>query len=117
MPTLTASTTAQLNADITSASNATSGGFVIDLAANLTETANLDAINLQSGVQLTIDGSSGGSGDFTLHGAGSFGFIVDAGAVTVENLDISDAVLSGDLAFGDVDALERCFCRERGDRA
>ena len=95
MPTLTASTTAQLNADITSASNATSGGFVVDLAANLTETANLDAINLQSGVQLTIDGSSGGSGDFTLHGAGSFGFIIDSGAVTIENLDISDAVLSG----------------------
>jgi autotransporter passenger strand-loop-strand repeat protein len=43
-------------------------------------------------VQLTISGSGGSS---TLDGGGSFGLVVDAGSVTIENLDISNAVLSG----------------------
>ena len=89
--TLTASTTAKLNQDIATVDAATSGGFIIDLQGNITETANLDAINLQSGVQLTINGS----GSYTLDGAGSYGFIVDAGSATIENLDIGDAVLAG----------------------
>jgi autotransporter passenger strand-loop-strand repeat protein len=98
--TLSASTTAQLNQDIATVDAATSGGFIIDLQGNITETANLDAINLQSGVQLTIDGS----GSFTLDGAGSFGFVVDAGAgsATIENLDISNAVLAGGSVPGTV---------------
>jgi fibronectin-binding autotransporter adhesin len=90
--TLSASTTAQLNQDIATVDAATSGGFIIDLQGNITETANLDAINLQPGVQLTIDGSNG---NYTLDGAGSFGLVVDAGSVTIENLDIRNAVLSG----------------------
>ena len=93
--TLTASTTAQLNQDIATVDAAAAGGFIIDLQSNITETANLDAINLQSGVQLTINGSGGSSGSHTLDGAGSFGLVVDAGSVTIENLDISNAVLSG----------------------
>ena len=93
--TLTASTTAQLNQDIATVDAASSGGFVIDLQGNITETANLDAINLQSGVQLTINGSGGSAGSHTLDGAGSFGLVVDAGSVAIENLDISNAVLFG----------------------
>ena len=93
--TLSASTAVTLNQDIATVDAATSGGFIIDLQGNITETANLDAINLQSGVQLTINGSNGSGGSYTLDGAGSFGLVVDAGSVTIENLDISNAVLSG----------------------
>ena len=83
--TLTASTTAQLNQDIATANAATSGGFIIDLQGNITETTQLNAIDLQSGVLLTIDGSNGSGGIHTLNGAGSHGFVVDAGSVTIEN--------------------------------
>jgi hypothetical protein len=38
--TLTASTTAQLNQDIATANAATSGGFIIDLQGNITETTS-----------------------------------------------------------------------------
>ena len=93
--TLTASTTAQLNQAIATANAATSGGFIVDLLANITETTQLHAINLQSGVPLTIDGSDGSGGIHTLNGAGSNGFVVSAGSVTIENLRLSNAVLSG----------------------
>jgi hypothetical protein len=39
--TLTASTTAQLNQDIATANAATSGGFIMDLQGNITETTQL----------------------------------------------------------------------------
>jgi hypothetical protein len=55
--TLTASTTAQLSQAIATANAATSGGFIIDLQGNITATTPLHAIDLQSGVPLTIDGS------------------------------------------------------------
>ena len=44
---LTASTTAQLGQDIATANAATSGGFIIDLLANIVETIQFKAINLQ----------------------------------------------------------------------
>src|SRR5580700_3079048 len=101
---LTASTTAELNQDIAAADAATSGSIVVDLQGNITETADLDAINLQSGVTLTINGSNGSGGSYTLDGAGSYsGLLVDAGsAVAIGNLDISDSVstLSGGTFFG-----------------
>jgi autotransporter passenger strand-loop-strand repeat protein len=97
--TLTASTRAELNQDIATVDAATSGDFTIDLQGNITETANLDAISLQPGVQLTINGSGGSN---TLDGAGSFGLVVDAGSVTIENLDIRNAVLSGGSIPGTV---------------
>ena len=93
--TLTASTTAQLNQDIATADAAASGGFIIDLQGNITATGQLNAIDLQPGVSLTIDGSNGSGGVHTLNGAGSHGFVVDAGSVTIENLGLSNAVLSG----------------------
>ena len=105
--TLTASTTAQLNQDIATANAATSGGFIIDLQGNITETTQLNAIDLQSGVPLTIDGSNGSGGVHTLNGAGSHGFLVNAGSVTIENLGLSNAVLSGRFVFRDRDACER----------
>ncbi len=93
--TLTASTTAQLDQGIATANAAASGGFIIGLQGNITETTQLDAIDLQSGVPLTVDGSNGSGGIYTLNGAGSHGFLVDAGSVTIENLGLRSAVLSG----------------------
>jgi hypothetical protein len=93
--TLTASTEVELNTDIAEANAAASGSFVIDLLGDITETADLTAIDLQSGVTLIIDGNDGSGGSFTLDGAGSNnGISVDAGGagsgVTIENLEISN---------------------------
>ena len=109
--TLAASTTAQLNQDIATANAATSGGFIIDLRGNITETTQLDAIDLQSGVSLTIDGSNGSGGIHTLNGAGSHGFVVDAGSVTIENLDLRNAVLSGGSSSATVTLANDSFSR------
>ena len=109
--TLTASTTAQLNQDITTANAATSGGFVIDLQANITATTKLVAIDLQSGVPLTIDGSNGSGGINTLNGAGAHGFVVDAGSVTIQNLGLSNAVLSGGSSSATVTLANDTFSR------
>jgi hypothetical protein len=109
--TLTASTTAQLNHDIATANAATSGGFIIDLQGNITETTQLDAIDLQSGVSLTIDGSNGSGGIHTLNGAGSHGFVVDAGSVTIENLGLRNAVLSGGSSSATVTLANDSFSR------
>ncbi len=100
--TLTASTELQLNAAIEEANAATSGDFVINLGTTITETANLTAIELQSGVTLTIDGSGGSGGYFTLDGDGLYnGISVDAGGAgsvaTVENLNVGN-VSSADPA-------------------
>jgi autotransporter passenger strand-loop-strand repeat protein len=107
--TLTASTTAQLNQDIATANAATSGGFIIDLQANITETTQLTAIDLQAGVPLTIDGSDGSGGMHTLNGAGSHGFVVNAGSVTIENLRLTNAVLSGGSSFATVTLANDSF--------
>ena len=107
--TLTASTTAQLNQDIATANAATSGGFIVDLQGNITETTQLNAIDLQSGVPLTIDGSNGSGGIHTLNGAGSHGFVVNAGSVTIENLRLSNAVLRGGSSFATVTLANDSF--------
>ena len=109
--TLTASTTAQLNQDIATANAATSGGFIIDLLSNITATAQLSAINLQSGVPLTIDGSDGSGGVHTLNGAVTNGFVVDAGSVTIENLRLNNAVLKGGSSSAIVTLANDSFSR------
>jgi hypothetical protein len=109
--TLTASTTAQLNQDIATANAATSGGFIIDLQGNITETTQLTAIDLQSGVPLSIDRSNGSGGIHTLDGAGSHGFVVDAGSVTIENLGLRNAVLSGGSSSATVTLANDSFSR------
>jgi hypothetical protein len=115
--TLTASTTAQLNQDIATADAATSGGFIIDLQGNITETAQLHAIDLQPGVPLTIDGSNGSGGVHRLDGAGSHGFLVDAGSVTNRESEPEQRSVGGRLVFRDRDACERYFFPERDNRA
>ncbi len=84
-------TFAALNADITSVDGASSGDFTIDLGANITETGQLDAINLRPGVTLTINGQS-----HMLDGAYIYqGLFVYSGDVTVENIQIEHAVANG----------------------
>lgn len=109
--TLTASTTAQLNQGIATANAAIAGGFIIALQGNITETTLLHAIDLQSGVPLTIDGSNGSGGIYTLNGAGSRGFVVDAGSVTIQNLGLSNAVLSGGSSAATVTLANDSFSR------
>ena len=99
--TLTVSTTAELNSAIAEADAASSGGFVIDLASNITQSASLDAINLNSAVTLTINGSAGT--DYTVNGGGTYtGLdVVSAGGGTIiENLQLSDLVST--LAGGEL---------------
>lgn len=109
--TLTASTTAQLNQDIATANAATSGGFIIDLQGNIPETTQLHAIDLQSGVPLTIDGSNGSGGVHTINGFGSNGFLVNAGSVTIENLRLANAVLKGGSSSAIVTLANDSFSR------
>jgi hypothetical protein len=109
--TLTASTTAQLNQDIATANAATSGGFIIDLRGNIPETTQLHAINLQSSVPLTIDGSNGSGGVHTLNGFGSNGFLVNAGSVTIENLRPANAVMKGGSSSAIVTLANDSFSR------
>lgn len=86
---LTASTEAQLNADIKTANAAASGSFVIDVVETITEKSDPTHISLKSGVTLTIDGSQGPGGSSTLDGGGAHrGLFVYSGAVQIENLVI-----------------------------
>jgi hypothetical protein len=68
-------------------------------------------IDLQSGVLLTIDGSNGSGGIHMLNGAGSHGFVVDAGSVTIENLGLRNAVLSGGSSSATVTLANDSFSR------
>ena len=79
--TLDVATFAQLNAAIQQADqDATAGdSYTITLTASITETADLDALNLHGGVDVSILG-----GGFTLDGNGLYrGLFVYAGTVTV----------------------------------
>ena len=58
-------TEAALNADLVTLASKTSGSFTIDLGANITLSSDLEAINLEGGVTLTLNGE----GD-TLNGGG-----------------------------------------------
>ena len=70
---------------------ASSGSYVITLTASITGTANLRALNLASGMGVTLEG-----GGFTLSGNSLYrGLFVYAGTVTVQHLTIQDAVAQG----------------------
>lgn len=57
----TVSNIAALNNDIATAGSASSGSFTVTLPDNIVETKELDPINPQNGVSLTIIGSGGAS--------------------------------------------------------
>ncbi len=82
---------ASLNAAIDAADAAAAGDFVVTLANDITETGTLDAVNLHTGVTLTIDG-----GGHALDGAGQYrGLFAYAGTLTVSNLSIDNTVARG----------------------
>ena len=89
----------QLNDAIVQAHNeaANSGPFEIDLGGNISLTTGLEAINLQSGVTLDIEGNG-----HTLDGGGTQrGLFVYAGTVDINNLAINHMqALGGDGGFG-----------------
>ena len=75
---------------------ASSGSYVITLTASITGTANLRALNLASGMGVTLEG-----GGFTLSGNSLYrGLFVYAGTVTVQHLTIQDAVAQGGKGAG-----------------
>ena len=90
------STSAQLSADIATIDGESTGNgtdFSITLAAGATsnETASMDSVDLKSGDTLTINGQGA-----TINGGDAYrGLFVYAGAVTIENLTISDAAAIG----------------------
>jgi hypothetical protein len=89
---LTASSFATLNAAIQQANADTTSGdsYTITFTATIAETADLTALNLHSGVSVTIDG-----GNDALDGAGYSALHVSAGDVTLQNLTIENAVAQG----------------------
>ncbi len=67
------------------------GAYEIDLAGSIALTGALEALNLQSGVTLEINGAG-----FDINGESSQrGLFVYAGAVNIENLTIENAVAQG----------------------
>jgi hypothetical protein len=95
---LNASSFATLNAAIAEADADTTSGhsYTITLTATITESADLTALNLHTGVSVTIVG-----GNHTLNGAGHSALQVIAGDVTVQNLTIENAVARGGNGSGD----------------
>jgi hypothetical protein len=78
------------------------GAFTINLGADITLTSALTAIDLPSNISLTI---SGGSNDYSINGNKAYqGLVVDAGAVTIENTAIDDAVAQGGAGAGGFNA-------------
>ena len=102
----------ELNQAIATVDGATSGNFIIQFTADITEgtdtggtitfngqtlsaPADLYALNLASGVTLTING-----GGYALSGASTYrGIFAYAGAVTIDNLTIELAVAQGGDGF------------------
>jgi hypothetical protein len=81
-----------LDAAIAEADADTTSGdaYTITFTGNITETADLTALNLASGVSVTINGAS-----HTLNGQNNSGLFVYAGDVAVQNLTIQNAVATG----------------------
>ena len=111
--TIDVSDEAELNQAIATVDAASSGSYVIQFAADITEgtdsgtkitygsqtldaPADLYALNLSSGVTLTIEG-----GGYKLDGDGKYrGLLVYAGNVMVQNLTIADAAAIGGAGGG-----------------
>jgi hypothetical protein len=88
---LAVGTAAELNDAIATVNAAATGAFTIRFTANITESADLRALSLASGVTVTIDGE-----DHALDGANTYrGLFVYAGAVTIEDLTIRNARAKG----------------------
>ena len=87
MPDISVATFAQLNSAIQTADADTTSGdsYVITLTASITYSADLSAVNLHSGVALTIAGAG-----FTLDGDYNYrGVTAYAGPLTLSDLTIT----------------------------
>jgi Hint domain/Passenger-associated-transport-repeat len=105
---ITVSTELELNQALADVDAASSGSYVIQFAANITEGTDtggsiifnrntltapgqLYALNLQSGVVVTIDGAG-----YSLDGANQFaGIFAYSGSIAINNLAINDTVAQG----------------------
>ena len=89
----------QLNTAISEVGQAASGSFVIDLAkgASIDLTSAINAIALNAGVQLTINGNGAtlDGADASGHSFGQRGLFVYGGAVTINDLTIANTVARG----------------------
>ena len=82
---------ATLNISIGALLTAAPGNYEIDLTGNIGLTANLTAIDLPSGVSLTIEGN-----DHRIDGNGEHSaFFVDSGSLTLDDLTVAHAVAQG----------------------
>ncbi|WP_419727803.1 beta strand repeat-containing protein [Lichenicola sp.] len=81
-----------LNAAIQTVDAATSGqSYTIAFTQTITESTNPMALNLASGVNVTVDG-----GGYLLNGSGAYrGLFVYAGSVTIQNLTIENSLAQG----------------------
>ncbi|MGA8819077.1 MAG: hypothetical protein WB624_17405, partial [Xanthobacteraceae bacterium] len=71
--------------------------YVIDITGPITLTSQIEAINLQSGATLTIQGTngSGGAQVQTIDGANFSGFFVYSGDVTIQDLTLQNMKAQG----------------------
>ncbi|VIO66617.1 Adhesin BmaC autotransporter [Bradyrhizobium ivorense] len=92
---------AQLNAAILQMDSggqnaAPNANYTINITANFSLTSELYALNLLSGSSVTINGSDGHGGGYTIDGLNAQrGFFVYAGNVNLENLTIQNTVAAG----------------------
>ena len=106
---LNVGTLADLNAAIKEidAEPANAGAYQINLTADIVLNGDIEAINLKSGVTLTVDG-----GNSVIDGDGKYrGFFVYSGAVTIEDLTIQNAAAIGGV--GGPAAGRRRWARRR----
>ena len=86
------------NALIVAADSAASGSFEIDFSGDIAVSSSLEAINLESGVTLKIDGEGlalDGKDDSTSASYDQRGLFVYSGAVNIDNLTIENMVANG----------------------
>ena len=75
---------------------AQNANYTINITANFSLTSELYAFNLLSGSSVTINGSDGHGGTYTIDGLNAQrGFFVYAGNVNLENLTIQNTVAAG----------------------
>ncbi|MCC8943255.1 autotransporter-associated beta strand repeat-containing protein, partial [Bradyrhizobium sp. Arg68] len=92
---------AQLNAAILQMDSggqnaAPNANYTINITANFSLTSELYALNLLSGSSVTINGSDGHGGGYTIDGLNAQrGFFVYSGNVNLENLTIQNTVAAG----------------------
>ncbi|WP_167386908.1 Ig-like domain-containing protein [Bradyrhizobium mercantei] len=85
-----------LQMDSSGQNAAANANYTINITANFSLTSELYALNLLSGSSVTINGSDGRGGTYTIDGLNAQrGFFVYAGNLNLENLTIQNTVAAG----------------------